>query len=64
MLIIDTSLNAAGRVPVNIGAGGGQVDLQVVDMRFYACVCRCDIPASGDGWMNGWKEARFFMKHF
>jgi hypothetical protein len=42
---VDTGL--LGNPNKNIGSGEGEFDLEVVDIRFYACMVRVNLPASG-----------------
>ena len=43
---IDTSRLVAGKTVA--GDGGGEVNLKIREMRFYACMCRVNLPSSGE----------------
>lgn len=44
---IDTFNDSAAPDGKELGAASGQVELEVVDIRFYACVVRVNLPSSG-----------------
>ena len=45
---IDTGTENWGKIATDLGIGEGKVNLEVVDIRFYVCMCRVDLKSSGE----------------